>query len=190
MLAIYVATSFVIWMIFRLVSELIDKVKLESFDRQLGGMIGFAKGVLLCVAITFFAVTLLPQQQGEAIVASRAGRTIVVLLNKAHDVVPQELNQVIDPYLNKIEERISGNAAAPERRSPRSMAGRSTAAEWAATRTANRTRGLATTSRVAVAAATAAGAIGVAGDGQQPGADRMAGKRRRRAVGNRRLSHD
>src|SRR3954467_9465027 len=45
MLAIYVATSFVVWMIFRLVSELIDRVKLESFDRQLGGILGFAKGV-------------------------------------------------------------------------------------------------------------------------------------------------
>jgi membrane protein required for colicin V production len=113
MLAIYVATSFVVWMLFRLVSELIDKVKLESFDRQLGGMIGFAKGVLLCVAITFFAVTLLPQPQGEAIVASRAGRTIVVLLNKAHDVVPPELNEVIHPYLDKIEERLSGNGPPP-----------------------------------------------------------------------------
>jgi membrane protein required for colicin V production len=109
MLAIYIATSFVIWMVFRLVAQVIDRVKLESFDRQLGGMIGFAKGVLLCVAITFFAVTLLPQPQGEAIVASRAGRYIVVLLNKAQDVVPPELNQVIDPYLHKIEERISGS---------------------------------------------------------------------------------
>jgi membrane protein required for colicin V production len=110
MLAIYVAVSFVIWMLFRLVSELIDKVKLESFDRQLGGIIGFTKGVLLCVAITFFAVTLLPQQQGEAIVASRAGHTIVVLLHRAHDIVPQELDQQIAPYLQKIEERISGNS--------------------------------------------------------------------------------
>jgi membrane protein required for colicin V production len=106
MLAIYIATSFVIWMIFRLVSQIIDRVKLESFDRQLGAMLGLAKGVLLCVAITFFAVTLLPPAQGEAIVATTSGRYIVALLNKTHSVVPPELHEVIDPYLNGIEQRL------------------------------------------------------------------------------------
>src|SRR5688572_3596631 len=57
MLAIYVGTSFIIWTSFRLIAGVIDKVRLESFDRQLGAMFGFAKGVLLCVVITFFAVT-------------------------------------------------------------------------------------------------------------------------------------
>ena len=99
--------SFVIWMLFRLVSGVIDKVRLESFDRQLGAMFGLAKGVLLCVAITFFAVTLLPQPQGEAIVASQSGRYIVALLDKSHSVFPPEIHQVIDPYLNQIEEKLN-----------------------------------------------------------------------------------
>ena len=94
---------------FRLVSGAIDKVRLESFDRQLGAMFGFAKGVLLCVAITFFAVTLLPPAQGEAIVASQSGRYIVALLDKSHSVFPPEIHQMIDPYLNKIEERLNPN---------------------------------------------------------------------------------
>lgn len=107
MLVIYIVTSFVIWTAFRLVSGAIDKVKLEAFDKQLGALFGLAKGVLLCVAITFFAVTLLPPAQGEAIVASRSGRYIVVLLNKTHSVVPPEVHQVIDPYLEKIESRLN-----------------------------------------------------------------------------------
>ena len=109
MLAIYVGTSFFIWTLFRFVSGAIDKVRLESFDKQLGAMFGFAKGVLLCVAITFFAVTLLPQPQGQAIVGSQSGRYIVALLDKAHSVFPPELHQIIDPYLNKIEERLNPN---------------------------------------------------------------------------------
>src|SRR3972149_1848091 len=108
-LVIYILTSFAIWMIFRLVSGAIDKVKLESFDRQMGAMFGFAKGVLLCIAITFFAVTLLPPVQGEMIVGSRAGRYIVMLLDKPHSVVPPEVHQVIDPYLEKIESRLNPN---------------------------------------------------------------------------------
>ena len=109
MLAIYIGVSFVIWMVFRLVAGVLDKVRLESFDRQLGAMFGLAKGVLLCVAITFFAVTLLPPAQGEAIVASQSGRYIVALLDKSHAVFPPEIHQVIDPYLNKIEERLNPN---------------------------------------------------------------------------------
>jgi len=106
MLAIYIATSFAIWTIFRLVSGAIDKVKLEAFDRQIGALFGLAKGVLLCVAITFFAVTLLPPTQGEAIVASQSGRYIVAILDKTHAVVPPEIHDVIDPYLDKIEQRL------------------------------------------------------------------------------------
>jgi len=106
MLAIYIVTSFVIWTSFRLVSGAIDKVKLEAFDRQIGALFGFAKGVLLCIAITFFAVTLMPPAQGEAIVDSQSGRYIVALLDKAHSVFPPEVHDVIDPYLNKIEQRL------------------------------------------------------------------------------------
>src|SRR5262245_1709400 len=35
MFAIYIGTSFVVWAIFRLVSRVIDQVRLEAFDRQL-----------------------------------------------------------------------------------------------------------------------------------------------------------
>jgi membrane protein required for colicin V production len=108
MAAIYVGCSFVIWMLFRFVAGAIDKIKLETFDRQLGGMFGFAKGVLLCIGITFFAVMLVPAQR-DAIVGSQSGHYIVALLDKAHTVLPPELHQAIDPYLNKIEERLNPN---------------------------------------------------------------------------------
>lgn len=109
MLVIYVVTSFVIWTLFRLVSGVIDKVRLESFDAQLGAIFGAAKGVLLCVAITFFAVTLLPPAQGEAIVNSQSGHYIVALLDKSHSVFPPEIHQIIDPYVNKVEQRLNPN---------------------------------------------------------------------------------
>jgi membrane protein required for colicin V production len=109
MLAIYIGTSFIIWTLFRLVAGAIDKVRLESFDRQLGAIFGFGKGVLLCIVITFFAVASLPPAQGEAIVASQSGRYIVALLDKSHSVFPPEIHQVVDPYLNKIEQQLNPN---------------------------------------------------------------------------------
>jgi membrane protein required for colicin V production len=107
--AIYIGTSFFIWTMFRFVSKAIDKVRLESFDKQLGAIIGLAKGVLLCVAITFFAVVFAPQQQGQAIVNSRSGRYIVALLDKADTVFPPEIHQVVGPYLHTVEERLNPN---------------------------------------------------------------------------------
>jgi membrane protein required for colicin V production len=108
MFAIYVGTSLVIWMLFRLVSDAIDKVKLESFDRQMGGIFGLAKGVLLCIGITFFAVTIFPAQ-AEMIVGSESGHYIVALLDKANSVFPPEIHQVVDPYMVKIEQKLNPN---------------------------------------------------------------------------------
>ncbi len=109
MLAIYVGTSFVIWTLFRLVSGAIDRVKLDGFDHQMGALIGLGKGVLLCIAITFFAVTILPQAQKDTIIASQAGHYIVQILDKSHAVVPPEIHDVIHPYVERIEERLDPN---------------------------------------------------------------------------------
>lgn len=105
--AIYVGTSFVIWTLFRLISGVIDKVRLEAFDKQLGAIIGFAKGVLLCLVITFFAVSV-PAGR-NTVVGSQSGHYIVALLDKAHSVVPPELHQVVDPYINKLEQNLNPN---------------------------------------------------------------------------------
>ncbi len=109
MLLIYAGASLVIWMLFRVVSGAIDRVKLNEFDRQMGALVGFAKGVLLCIAITFFAVTLLGQTQRERIIASRSGQYIVQILDKADSVAPPEIHQVIGPYIHKINERLDPN---------------------------------------------------------------------------------
>ncbi len=106
MLAIYVATSFVIWTVFRLVAGLIDRVKLDGFDHQMGAVIGLGKGVLLCIVITFFAVSILPQAQKDTIIASHAGKYIVQLLGKTHSLVPPEIHDVIHPYVERIEQRL------------------------------------------------------------------------------------
>ncbi|HLA84026.1 MAG TPA: CvpA family protein, partial [Thermoguttaceae bacterium] len=46
MLVLYLLTALVIWLVFRLVAGVIDRVKLKEFDRQVGALFGLAKGVL------------------------------------------------------------------------------------------------------------------------------------------------
>ncbi len=105
MFVLYMGTSLAIWLAFRIVSGFINRVRLTEFDRQMGAMFGAAKGVLLCVAITFFAVTLSTKARG-AVLQSRSGHYIAVLLDRADAIMPNELHEVLDPYLNKLEREL------------------------------------------------------------------------------------
>jgi membrane protein required for colicin V production len=105
MLVLYLGTSLVIWVVFRVVANFISRVRLREFDRQMGALFGAAKGVLLCVAITFFAVTLSTKARA-AVLQSRSGYYIALLLNRADAVMPKELHEVLDPYLNKLEREL------------------------------------------------------------------------------------
>lgn len=112
LLVLYVGTSLVIWLLFRVVSGAINAVHLSAFDHQLGLLFGLAKGVLLCVVITFFAVTLAPAYRSQ-IVASRSGRIVAEIIVRADELLPKDIADSVDPFVRQFEERLrSGNAAA------------------------------------------------------------------------------
>ncbi len=106
MLILFLGTSLIVWVGFNLVAEMIEKVKLKEFDRQVGAMFGFAKGVLLCVLITLCAVTLLSEPQRQSICNSRSGYYIAVLLDKADGVIPSEVHQVLGPYIDRLDQQV------------------------------------------------------------------------------------
>ena len=101
-LVLYLAASLAIWLAFRAVSHAIARVRMKEFDRQVCGLIGAAKGILLCVAITFFIVSL-SQQGREAVLASRSGHYIARLIQRSDPIMPPEIHAVLDPYLRKLE---------------------------------------------------------------------------------------
>ena len=109
MLVLYMATSLVIWLLFRAVGGAIDRMKLKEFDRQIGALFGLAKGVLLCVAITLFAVTLAGDEQRKMIVGSRSGYYIARLLDEAHGIMPEEIHELLHPYIHGMEEKLKGD---------------------------------------------------------------------------------
>ncbi len=108
MLAIYVGTSIAVWLAFRLVAGFLDRIKLRDFDHQVGALFGAVKGGLLCVAITFFAVGL-SEALRDHILATKSGHYIALVLDKAETVMPKEIHQVLQPYLQKIEDRLDPN---------------------------------------------------------------------------------
>lgn len=107
MLILYVGTSLVIWMLFRMVSRSIDKLKLKEFDRQIGAAFGFGKGVLFCTLITMFAVTLFGPDLRAKIVGSRSGYYIAKVLDKSDMIIPPELHEVVAPYIERFESELA-----------------------------------------------------------------------------------
>lgn len=111
MLLIYAVASFGVWMIFRMVRRVIDSVKMEGFDHQMGAILGFGRGVLWCVGVTFIVLTVLPLPvtQKQQVVNSKSGYYIAQLINKTDSLFPPEVHQVVGPYLDRLENELEGS---------------------------------------------------------------------------------
>jgi membrane protein required for colicin V production len=110
MLILFLATSLVIWILFRLVRGFLDRAKLKEFDQHLGAILGAGKGVVLCIVITLFAVSLASDSLREAIIFSRSGTCIAKLLEKSEAIMPPELHDVLRPYLDRLDARFQPDA--------------------------------------------------------------------------------
>ena len=111
MLILYVGTSFVIWVGFRLLSGAIDKIRLKEFDRHLGAAFGLAKGLIYCLLITMFAMSLLGPSQQNAICQSRSGYYIANALDRGVGVLPKEIHDVVGPYLVSLDNKLKNGQA-------------------------------------------------------------------------------
>jgi membrane protein required for colicin V production len=105
MLALYVGTSLAVWLVFRVISGAINAIHLSAFDKQLGLLFGCAKGALLCVVVTFFAVTLAPGYR-QQIVTSRSGRIVAELIVQADRYLPKDVVEAVDPFVKQFEEQL------------------------------------------------------------------------------------
>lgn len=114
MLILFIGTSLVIWVAFRMVSNTIDRLRLKEFDRQIGAIFGLAKGGLYCVLVTLFAVTLLGDRVREKIVVSRSGHYISSVLDRSEAVIPPEIHEILGPYLRRFDERFQGDGPQAE----------------------------------------------------------------------------
>jgi membrane protein required for colicin V production len=113
MLLLFFGTSLAIWLVFRMVSSSIDKIRLKEFDRQLGAGFGLVKGAAMCCVVTMFAMTLLGPNQKTAIARSRSGQYISQALAHAGSIMPAEVKEVIGPYIANVERELE-QGRAPE----------------------------------------------------------------------------
>ncbi len=100
-----------IWVVFRYVSEFIDRLKLKEFDRQIGALFGFAKGVLICVILTVFLVSLVDGIR-EPILRSYSAYYVAVFLDKAHVYLPEDIHDKLEPVIHSLDERLGNQGTA------------------------------------------------------------------------------
>lgn len=105
MLILYLGTSLVVWMAFRVVARLIDRVQLKDFDRQAGALVGLGKGVLLCLIVTFFAVTL-SEPARQTVLQTRSGRYMAVFIQRAAPALPGEVRKQLGQYIDEFDKKL------------------------------------------------------------------------------------
>lgn len=102
MLLLYLGTMMVVWIGFRFVKGFIEQVKLGEFDRHAGALLGAVKGALICVLITFFALTLMGDAQKKQIATSYSGQAIVQAIDNLPVAVPDEVHGVLQKLRDQL----------------------------------------------------------------------------------------
>lgn len=115
MLILFVATGAAVWLAFRAIRTAIEKAKLKSYDRQLGAIFGGIKGAVICVAVTFFAVTL-SESARQSVLASQSGYYISVLLEKGHEFLPEGIDERIHKHYDEFQAKLSPTGEVPKRK--------------------------------------------------------------------------
>ncbi|MGB9688388.1 CvpA family protein [Thermogutta sp.] len=112
MLLIFIVCSLIIWLLFRYVAQWIQRVRLEGFDRQMGALLGLAKGILLCFVLTFFAITL-SEGTKRLVLESHSGPWVAALLPRAVRILPPEVRNSVGETIQKFKEQFSEPPALP-----------------------------------------------------------------------------
>ena len=107
MMALFVGSSLVIWLLFHSLRGAIEKAKLKDFDQQLGAIFGGVKGAVWCTVVTLIALSLLSPAMSKQIVSSRSGGYIARLLASSKRIIPSEVQQVVQPYIQRAEDKLN-----------------------------------------------------------------------------------
>lgn len=102
MFLLYVGFTFVAFVVARKIGDWIERHRFVEFDRHLGAIFGFVKGVTFCLVLTFFAVTLSLAAR-ETIMHSHSGHAAAIVMDRLHAVMPDELHDVLEPYIHQLD---------------------------------------------------------------------------------------
>ena len=103
MLICYLLFSFASFAAARRLRNWIEKAKFVEYDRHVGAIFGFLKGVTFCLVLSFFMVTLSTSARGM-VLKTYSGRAAAVIMDRLHPVMPAELHDVLEPYIHSLDQ--------------------------------------------------------------------------------------
>ncbi len=105
MFGLYVFFSFLSFAVARWLKKWIEKAQFVEYDRHLGSVFGFVKGVVIVLVMTFFGVTLTQQmpETRDSIFHSQTGKISAIIMDRLHPVMPDELHTVLEPYIHSLD---------------------------------------------------------------------------------------
>ena len=102
MLGAYLVFTFLAFGFARVLTDWVERAKLDSFNQHLGAVFGLVKGVVLCLVLTYFLVTLSPASRA-ALSKSKSAYAAAYIMDRIHPVMPQNLEHALAKYLRAYE---------------------------------------------------------------------------------------
>ena len=102
MFLLYVGFSFLTFALARSLRNGLEKAKFTEYDRHLGGVFGLIKGLILCLVITFFTVTLSEPLRSQ-VMDAQSGRYAALLMDRLHPVMSDEFHDIVEPYIHNLD---------------------------------------------------------------------------------------
>ncbi|GHT23017.1 hypothetical protein FACS189419_06380 [Planctomycetales bacterium] len=106
MAVLFVITMIAIWFFRSALEALIKRCKLESMNKLLGGGLGFVKAVLVCMVLTFFAVTL-TEASRDVVFQSKTGKYFVELITRTSAFVPKDSSELLREQLANFNNKVA-----------------------------------------------------------------------------------
>ena len=102
MLAVYVGLCGVSFVVAGMLSSWMAKAKIIDFDKHLGGILGFVKGVVICMTVMFFAITMSPAMR-HIVSQTYSGYAAAVILHNSQYLIPLLPENAVPTVRNVID---------------------------------------------------------------------------------------
>ncbi|MCL2623083.1 MAG: CvpA family protein, partial [Planctomycetaceae bacterium] len=104
----FVGASIAVMFVHRVLANLISVIRMQKYDRLLGAMFGFLKGILIGMILTFFAV-MLSEQTHQLATQSRSGKILVRFIQRTQSLLPEDVGTLIEANLEGFRKQLEWN---------------------------------------------------------------------------------
>lgn len=102
MFGAYLGFSLLSFSMARSVDKWIEKHEMKEYNQHLGAIFGFAKGVVICLVMTFFIVTMSASAR-ESLKNSHSGKAAAIIMDRLHPVMPDNLHDALAEYIHQLD---------------------------------------------------------------------------------------